>query len=140
MVNTTGASLSNDQYRWFYRGFPSRVHLSNTAGGTDTATSLIASDPAGPLHAGEMQMLALGMDVDIVDSENGSPIKHTGSPGEMIIRKPFPSMPVFFWGDTNHEIYHSSYFERFDNINVWAQHDWLSYNPATKGFVMTGRR
>ena len=57
----------------------------------------------------------------------------------MIIRKPFPSMPCFFWGDTGNRKYKSSYFERFDNIDVWAQHDWLSRNPHTGGFTMHGR-
>lgn len=138
MVNTTGAPLSLDQYDWFYANMPPNVHLSNTAGGTDTSTSLLASDPSGPLYKGEMQMIAIGMDIDIVD-ENGSSIAHTGQPGEMIIRKPFPSMPVFFWGDKDGKIYKSSYFERFDNIDVWAQHDWLARNPQTGGFVMSGR-
>src|SRR2546421_1429191 len=65
MVNTTGTTLSPAQYRYFYMHFPARVHLSNSAGGTDTATSLIAADPAGPLRVGEMQVLqALGIDVD----------------------------------------------------------------------------
>lgn len=54
IVYTTGATLSHAQYRWFYQAFPSHIHLCNTAGGTDTATSLIAADPAGDLHAGEM--------------------------------------------------------------------------------------
>lgn len=54
IVYTTGSTLSRAQYRWFYRAFPSHVHLCNTAGGTDTATSLIAADPARDLHAGEM--------------------------------------------------------------------------------------
>ena len=54
IVYTTGATLSAEQYRWFYRAFPSSVHLCNTAGGTDTATSLIAADPCGLIHAGEM--------------------------------------------------------------------------------------
>lgn len=54
IVYTTGATLSAEQYRWFYRNFPSHVHLCNTAGGTDTATSLIAADPCGPINAGEV--------------------------------------------------------------------------------------
>jgi len=140
MVNTTGAPLSNEQYGWFYRAFPPKVQISNTAGGTDTATSLIATDPTSPLYPGEMQMLALGMDVDIADPETGKSIKHTGRAGEMVIRQPFPSMPVFFWSDEGNNVYRSSYFERFPDLDVWAQHDWLSCNPVTKGFVMTGRR
>ncbi|KAF2161713.1 hypothetical protein M409DRAFT_27771 [Zasmidium cellare ATCC 36951] len=139
IVYTTGATLSAEQYRWFYRNFPSHVHLCNTAGGTDTATSLIAADPCGPINAGEMQIFALGMDVDIADPETGGSIMQSGEAGEMIVRKPFPSMPCFFWGDEDGSKYRSSYFERFQNIDVWAQHDWLQYNPRTGGLVMHGR-
>jgi len=139
IVYTTGATLSPEQYRWFYRAFPPNVHLCNTAGGTDTATSLIAADPCGRIHAGEMQMLGLGMDVDVADPTSGESIMHTGEAGEMIIRKPYPSMPCFFWGDEGNKKYKESYFERFENIDVWAQHDWLSCNPKTGGMVMHGR-
>lgn len=139
IVYTTGATLSPEQYRWFYNHFPPHVHLCNTAGGTDTATSLVAADPCAPIHAGEMQVFALGMDVDIVDPESGESIMQTAEAGEMILRKPFPSMPCFFWGDEGGKKYRESYFERFTNIDVWAQHDWLSRNPKTGGLVMSGR-
>lgn len=96
------------------------------------------------------------MDVDIADPESGRSILDSGEAGEMIVRKPFPSMnrslmvftfahfffagmPCFFWGDTDGSKYRSSYFERFDNIDVWAQHDWLQYIPKTGGLVMHGR-
>lgn len=140
MVNTTGATLSPSQYRYFYSNFPRRVHLSNSAGGTDTATSLIAADPAGPLRIGEMQMPSLGTDVDVADPNTGLSIRDTGKPGEMVVRKPFPSMPCFFWGDTDGSIYRSAYFERFPGVDCWAQHDWLSINPRTGGSTMHGRR
>ncbi|KAK5126729.1 hypothetical protein LTR85_009663 [Meristemomyces frigidus] len=139
IVYTTGATLSHEQYRWFYKAFPPDVHLCNTAGGTDTATSLIAADPCGPIYAGEMQILGLGMAVDIADPATGDSIMHTGEAGEMIVNKPFPSMPCFFWGDEHNKKYKESYFERFDRIDVWAQHDWLSCNPKTGGLVMHGR-
>jgi acetoacetyl-CoA synthetase len=38
MVTTTGATLTADQFRWFYRAFP-YIHLSSVAGGTDIASS-----------------------------------------------------------------------------------------------------
>lgn len=139
IVYTTGATLSAEQYRWFYNNMPPNIHLCNTAGGTDTATSLIAADPTSPIHAGEMQIFGLGMDVDIADPETGESILDTGKAGEMIVRKAFPSMPCFFWGDKGGKKYHESYFERFENMDVWAQHDWLSRNPKTGGFVMHGR-
>lgn len=138
-VHTTGAPLSVEQYRWFYRSFPPPVQICNIAGGTETATSLIAMDPSGPIHAGEMQVLALGIDVDILDPVTGKSIAHTGEAGEMVVKKPYPSMPCFFWGDSDGKLYRSAYFERFENIDVWAQHDWLRKNPNTGGFVMEGR-
>lgn len=79
------------QYRYFYTRFPLRVHLSNSAGGTD---------PTAPLRI-----------------------------GEMIVRKPFPSMLACFWGDLEMKLYRASYFERFSNVDVSAQHDWMSFNP-----------
>ncbi|KAK1073691.1 hypothetical protein LTR74_001544 [Friedmanniomyces endolithicus] len=140
IVYTTGATLSPQQYHWFYSvAFPPHVHLCNTAGGTDTATSLVAADPCGPIHAGEMQVFALGMDVDVADPNTGKSILASGEAGEMIVRKPFPSMPCFFWGDAGNKKYKESYFERFADIDVWAQHDWLSCNPKTGGLVMHGR-
>ncbi|KAM5451593.1 putative acetoacetate--CoA ligase [Microsporum canis] len=138
MVTTTGATLTADQFRWFYKVFP-YVHLSSVAGGTDIATSWIASDPSSPVYAGEMQMFALGMNVEVADSDTGESITHTGKSGELICRTPFPSMPVFLWGDKGNKKYNSSYFERFEHICVWAQHDWISVNPATKGISMHGR-
>lgn len=164
MVTTTGATLTADQYRWFYGNFPP-LHLSSVAGGTDIVTSWLASDPAGPVYAGEIQMDALGMAVDIADSETGESIKHvseilrlspscnchvcvylsadsrqqTGQAGELVCPLPFPSMPVYFWGDTDNTIYLSSYFERFPNRSVWAQHDWMSTNLVTKGSYLLGR-
>ncbi|KAK3715184.1 hypothetical protein LTR37_007394 [Vermiconidia calcicola] len=141
IVYTTGATLSAEQYKWFYRSFPPHIHLCNTAGGTDTCTSLVAADSTGPIHAGEMQVFGLGMDVDVAHPQTGESILHTGEAGEMIVRKPFPSMPCFFWGDEGNKRYRESYFERFAEVglDVWAQHDWMSCNPQTGGLIMHGR-
>lgn len=138
-VQTTGAPLLVEQYRWFYRSFPPSVQISNTAGGTETATAIIAMDPCAPIVAGEMQLLSLGMDVDIADPDTGESIAHTGEDGELIIRKPFPSMPCFFWGDTDGSLYKAAYFQRYTNLDVWAQHDLLRRNPRTGGYIMQGR-
>ena len=139
IVYTTGATLSAEQYKWFYRSMPAHIHLCNTAGGTDTCTSLVAADPTAPIRAGEMQIFGLGMDVDVAHPETGESILNSGEAGELIVRKAFPSMPCFFWGDEGDKKYREAYFERFSNIDVWAQHDWLSRNPKTGGLVMHGR-
>lgn len=82
------------------------------------------------------------MDVDTLDANTGTSVKGTGEPGEMVVRKAFPSMPCYFWGDTkDNKIYRAAYFERFLDVGVdcWAQHDWMSFNPKTGGSVMHGR-
>ncbi|KIW92157.1 acetoacetate-CoA ligase [Cladophialophora bantiana CBS 173.52] len=164
LVTTTGATLTGEQFHWFYRAFPRRIHLSSVAGGTDIASSWIATNPAGPVYANEMQMWALGHDCDILDSETGQSCAHEGRPGELVCRKPFPSMPCKFWGDTrDHQKYREAYFEKFpivkkaaggtevrttdgdangaedDYLDVWAQHDFIVMNPATKGLQILGR-
>ncbi|KAL9109778.1 MAG: hypothetical protein Q9227_005647 [Pyrenula ochraceoflavens] len=168
LVTTTGSALTASAMRSFYRSFPPHVHLSSVAGGTDIATSWLATNPAGPLYAGEIQMGALGMAVDVADpdSAHAISIKLSGQPGELICRIPFPSMPPFFWGDSSSSFssssttsigagpkYHSSYFTRFTpssppfpsaaststSTHVWAQHDLISHHPTTGGWTMHGR-
>lgn len=139
MVQSGGAHLAADQYRWFYRAFPPQVHLTSVTGGTDIVTSWIATDPAGPVYPGEIQLIALGMDVDIADPVSGTSIRDSGDSGEMVCRQPFPSMPVFFWGDRENAIYKATYFDKFE-FPCWAQHDWASFNPQTGGAVVHGRR
>jgi acetoacetyl-CoA synthetase len=85
MVTTTGATLTESQFEWFYKVFPSAVHLSSVAGGTEISTSWIASDPAGPVYPAEMQMPALGHDVDVADAESGASIKTVGIPASLIV-------------------------------------------------------
>ncbi|CAI7668611.1 unnamed protein product [Penicillium discolor] len=91
MVQTGGSHLGEDQYYWFYRTFPSSVHLTSVTGATDLATSWIGTDPAGPLYPGEIQLPMLGHDLDIADPATGDSIKTTGRHGEFICRKPSPS-------------------------------------------------
>ena len=163
MVTTTGAPLLPSQQRWFYDVFPNSktIHLSSVAGGTDIASSWIASDPAGPLHENEMQMWALGHDCDVLSQDpeltkdsNGTShftyksLATTGQPGELICHRPIPSMPVSFWGDdANKSKYMDAYFNRFPTtsgnqpkyLDVWAQHDLTLRNPSTSGIRILGR-
>ncbi|KIW54533.1 acetoacetate-CoA ligase [Exophiala xenobiotica] len=138
MVQTGGSHLAADQYHWFYKVFPPTVHLTSVTGGTDLVTSWCGTDPAGPIYPGEIQMAILGHDVDIADPIDGRSMRETGEAGEFVCRKPFPSMPVFMWGDSTGERYRASYFSRYP-FPCWAQHDWASINPRTKGWTVHGR-
>lgn len=137
MVQTGGSHLAEDQYYWFYRAFPTKIHLTSVTGGTDLVTSWIGTDPAGPVYPGEIQLPMLGQDVDIADAITGESVRDSGKQGEFVCRTPFPSMPVFFWGDDGSK-YQETYFSKFPGC--WAQHDWASYNPLTRGWKIHGRR
>jgi acetoacetyl-CoA synthetase len=127
---------------WFYDcGFPTGVHLLSTCGGTDLACSLISGVPTQPLYAGEIQGPSLGMAVDVFAMDEGTPtrsIRAAGSAGELVCTQPFPSQPLYFWGDPTGQRYRSSYFSKYGSA-TWAQGDFISMNPATGGFLMHGR-
>ena len=59
-----------------------------------------------------------------------------GEVGELVITAPMPSMPLFFWGDQNDELYLASYFELFPG--VWRHGDWIKFN-SRGGCVIYGR-
>ena len=67
--------------------------------------------------------------------ENG--VAQTENVGEMVVTKPMPSMPVFFWGDDEKQSkYLSSYFDMYPN--VWRHGDWLKI--TTRGsLIIYGR-
>ena len=73
------------------------------------------------------------MDVDIFD-ENGLPVKNIK--GELVCKKPFPSMPVKFWNDDGDKKYKSAYFEKYKN--VWHHGDFAKITD-NGGFIIYGR-
>ena len=73
------------------------------------------------------------MDVDIFD-EKGLSVKN--KKGELVCKKPFPSMPVKFWNDENNKKYKSAYFEKYKNI--WHHGDFAKITK-NGGFVIFGR-
>src|SRR5690606_36287532 len=56
--------------------------------------------------------------------------------GELVIKKPMPSMLLYFWNDKDHEKYRESYFS--DRRGVWNHGDWISIMDHG-GIVMYGR-
>jgi acetoacetyl-CoA synthetase len=72
-------------------------------------------------------------------SESGQPVA-TGERGELVCTRPFPSMPLGFWGDGPlGEVgpkYRAAYFERIPG--VWAQGDFATWTEHG-GMVIHGR-
>ena len=67
-------------------------------------------------------------------SEAGQHIE--GERGELVCTKPFPSMPVMFWNDTEGKKYHAAYFERFPG--VWCHGDFAEWTKHG-GLIIHGR-
>jgi acetoacetyl-CoA synthetase len=82
---------------------------------------------------GEMQCRLLGCAVEAWNEQGESVIDEVG---ELVCVRPIPSMPLYFWGDTDNQRYLSSYFDVYPNI--WRHGDWLKITPAG-GCIIYGR-
>ena len=119
-IGSTGAPLPPKAFDWVYESVSKEVWLCSMSGGTDMCTAFVGGCPYEPVEKGKIQQRCLGADLHAY-SEEGEQI--TGSLGEMVIQKPMPSMPVFFWGDQNYDRYKASYFETF--TGKWRHGDWI---------------
>lgn len=130
---STGSPLVAESFDWIYAKVKKDLHLASISGGTDIVSCFVLGNPNGPVRRGEIQARGLGMAVDVFD-ENGKPAR--GAKGELVCTKPFPSMPVGFWADSDGKKYHAAYFERFPG--VWTHGDWTEITKHG-GVVIYGR-
>ena len=130
---STGSPLTPEGFEYVYDAIKADLHLASMSGGTDLCGCLVAGNPIGPVHAGDIQVAVLGLDMDVVD-DDGQPAGL--AQGELICRTPFPSIPLGFWNDPGDERFLAAYFDRFDG--VWHQGDFASWTP-TGGMVIHGR-
>ena len=132
-ICSTGSPLSRDGFKYIYDKVKKDVHLSSISGGTDIVSCFVLGNLFQPVYAEEIQNRGLGMDVDIFD-ENGLSVKNIK--GELVCKKPFPSMPVKFWNDDGDKKYKSAYFEKYKN--VWHHGDFAKITD-NGGFIIYGR-
>ena len=69
--------------------------------------------------------------------ENGENIEDSGERGDLVITKPFFSMPVGFWGPGGQEKYQKAFFDDFPG--VWSHGDFIKKNPETGDYEILGR-
>ena len=131
-IGATGSPLSEDAFIWLQNKLP-KTQIISLSGGTDVCSAFIGGCTMLPVYSGYLQCNMLGAAIEAWDENKKSILNETG---ELVIIKPLPSMPVFFWNDPNFKKYHSSYFEK--NEGVWTHGDWIYINPK-KGIVMQGR-
>lgn len=132
-ILSTGSPLSHESFRYVYKEFKADICLSSISGGTDILSCFVGGSPILPVHVGEIQAPGLGMAVEIW-SDVGEPLLE--GKGELVCTKPFPSMPIGFWNDTDGELYRQAYFNHW--ANVWAHGDYGEVTPS-KGYIIHGR-
>jgi acetoacetyl-CoA synthetase len=132
-IGSTGSPLPPEGFDYIYEKIKTDVWLTSMSGGTDVCTAFVGGCPTKPVFQGEIQCAALGVSLESWD-ENGHPLHDVI--GEMVITKPMPSMPIYFWNDANFEKYESSYFE--DWPGIWRHGDWIRITP-NYGMVIYGR-
>jgi len=132
-IFSTGSPLAPSSFDYVYDAISDDVQLASITGGTDIISCFATGNPLLPVRRGELQCLALGMAVQIFDSE-GKPV--WGEKGELVCTKAFPSMPVGFWNDPGNAKYHAAYFERYPG--VWAHGDYAEITRHG-GMIVHGR-
>jgi acetoacetyl-CoA synthetase len=128
-----GAPATPDVFAWFYTDVRPDLWVVSTSGGTELCSALVGAVPGLPVYAGEMQARQLGMDVHAWTDDREDLIDAVG---ELVVSKPFPSQPIFFWGDKDGSRYHESYFDTFPG--VWRHGDLFKLN-ARGGCYIYGR-
>lgn len=134
-IGSTGSPLPPEAFGWVYENIKPDLWLSSMAGGTDVCTAWVGGNPLLPVFQGEIQCRCLGCAMESWD-EAGHPVP-PGEVAEMVVTRPMPSMPIFFWNDPDGSKYHSSYLDHYPG-SVWRHGDWLQITERGS-LVILGR-
>lgn len=132
-VGSTGSPLSLAGFGWIYENVNRHLALESFSGGTDLCTGFVGGCRLKPIYAGEIQGPTLGARVLAFNEAGQSVVDEVG---ELVITRPMPSMPLFFWNDPDGRRYRESYFEMFPG--VWRHGDWIKFNQRG-GCIIYGR-
>ncbi|KAJ2453868.1 hypothetical protein EV183_001938 [Coemansia sp. RSA 2336] len=133
-IYSTASPLKPNSFDFVYRHISSNVCLSSITGGTDICSLFCGANTALPVYRGEIQTRGLGMAVECWTGTNTPVLDQSG---DLVCTKPFPCMPVYFWGDDSNQRYRAAYFAHYPH--VWYQGDFMIINSSTGGVHMLGR-
>jgi acetoacetyl-CoA synthetase len=132
-LGSTGSPLSPEGFAWVYEAVKADIWLASVSGGTDVCTAFVGGCPLHPVRAGEIQCRSLGAAVAAYD-EQGRPV--IDQVGELVVTRPMPSMPLYFWNDPGNARYIESYFSMYPG--TWRHGDWIKIT-ARGSCVIYGR-
>jgi acetoacetyl-CoA synthetase len=134
-ILSTGSTLVAHQYEYLVQLIGRPIQISSISGGTDIVSCFALGNPIVPVFIGELQSIGLGMDVQVFN-EHGVSVNE--AQGELVCCKPFPTLPLGFWGDTEQqERYKNAYFMKYGE-NIWAHGDFAATTPH-HGLIIFGR-
>ncbi|KAF7259920.1 hypothetical protein EG68_03108 [Paragonimus skrjabini miyazakii] len=133
-ILSTGSPLAPRSFDFVYRDVKSDLILGSISGGTDMIGCCVGCCPILPVYRGQIQCRFLGMAVESWDEKGQSCWDKSG---ELVITRPFPSMPIGFWNDDEGIKFRKAYFSNFPN--VWAHGDFVELHSSTQGLTISGR-
>ncbi|HWE35346.1 MAG TPA: AMP-binding protein [Isosphaeraceae bacterium] len=130
ILGSTGEPWNPTPWTWYFeRVGGGRCPLINFSGGTEVGACLLSPTPITPLKPCTLGGPALGMDVEVFDAD-GHPVR--GLVGELVCRKPWPSMTRGLWNDGTNR-YEKTYWSRWPG--VWVHGDWASIDEDGLWFL-----
>ncbi len=132
-LGVTGSALHLTAYPWVRDAVSPHVQLVSTSGGTDVAAGFAGSAPSLAVYPGEISAAALGVAVDAY-GPHGESVRD--QVGELVITQPMPSMPIYFWDDSDGSRYRAAYFDTYPG--VWRHGDWITL--TSRGTVIVHGR
>jgi len=130
----TGSPLSSSTATWVSEQLGDQVQIAPFSGGTDIVGCFTGPNPFTNVYAGQMQGPFLGMDVDVWDEFGKSCPPNVV--GELVCKKPSPSVPLGIIGDASGARFNSTYFEKWPG--VWHHGDLASWT-SEGGIIIHGR-
>lgn len=132
-ILVSASPLPARTWRWIYDAVKPDLRLRSDSGGTDVCSVFVGSNPMDPVRVNELMGPALGVAADVYD-DNGTSI--TDEVGELVITKPMPTMPLYFWNDPDGDRYRDAYFSQ--DPNTWYHGDFATQTPR-RSYVIHGR-
>lgn len=130
-VTLAGSPVTPESMVWMYDNVKEDLWVEPGSGGTDICSGFVEGVPTLPVYAGEIQARSLGVAAYAFNDAGEAVVNEVG---ELVVTKPMPSMPLYFWNDEGNKRYLESYFEEFPG--VWRHGDFFMVNERGGCFVL----
>lgn len=129
-LTVTGSPLGPEGFFWVRDNVNTNTWLASCSGGTDICSAFVGGVPLLPVRAGRIQAPSLGVAVAAWNPD-GNPV--IGEPAELVVTKPMPSMPLYFWNDPDGKRYRDAYFRMFPG--AWRHGDFIEFDTDLSSII-----